>query len=255
MVSKSKEANYRRFSNLGFNDFRRMASDKDLSKYEKIGFPDEFREGFEQHIFEDILQKLPCLSQNNKHILDIGPGCSDLPKLLIDLCQNNHHQLFLIDNEEMLALLPDSGQLHKEAAYYPNCPALMKSLHGKVDAIICYSVFHYLFVESNIFDFLDRSLELLAPGGRMLIGDIPNASKRKRFLSSDTGKSFHKCFMQTEEDPVIMYNTIEPRSIDDGVVLGLLIRARNAGFDAYIMPQDESLPMANRREDLLIIRP
>lgn len=255
MGNKSKEVNYRRFSNLGFDDFRHMALDKELSKYEKIGFPDEFREGFERHIFEDIQQKLPCLADKNRIILDIGPGCSDLPHHLVNLCKMNQHQLYMIDNEEMLALLPDSEGIHKEAAYYPHCPTLMEVLEEKVDAIICYSVFHYIFVESNVFEFLDQSLTLLAPGGRLLIGDIPNISKRKRFLSSDTGKAFHKKFMKTTEEPVVAYNHIEPRNIDDGVVLGLMMRARNAGFDAYIIPQGDALPMANRREDLLIIRP
>jgi hypothetical protein len=39
------------------------------------------------------------------------------------------------------------------------------------------------------------------------------------------------------------------------VVFALLQRARLAGFDAYVLPQDPALPMANRREDVLIIRP
>ena len=43
--------------------------------------------------------------------------------------------------------------------------------------------------------------------------------------------------------------------IDDAVVFALLQRSRLAGFDAYVVPQDSALPMANRREDILIIRP
>jgi hypothetical protein len=35
----------------------------------------------------------------------------------------------------------------------------------------------------------------------------------------------------------------------------MLGRARAAGFDAYVLAQPEALPMANRREDLLIRRP
>jgi hypothetical protein len=33
------------------------------------------------------------------------------------------------------------------------------------------------------------------------------------------------------------------------------MRARNQGFDAYIRAQAPDLPMANRREDILVIRP
>jgi hypothetical protein len=47
----------------------------------------------------------------------------------------------------------------------------------------------------------------------------------------------------------------EPAKIDDAVVLEILRRARDKGFDAYVVPQSDGLPMANRREDILIVRP
>jgi hypothetical protein len=53
----------------------------------------------------------------------------------------------------------------------------------------------------------------------------------------------------------VRFNTQNPGQIDDGVVLGLLMRMRQAGFQAFIVPQAAALPMANRREDMLIIRP
>ena len=61
--------------------------------------------------------------------------------------------------------------------------------------------------------------------------------------------------MQTREVPQVRYNLVERDQIDDGVVLGLVTRARNFGFDAYVVPQAPDLPMANRREDILIVRP
>jgi len=155
----------------------------------------------------------------------------------------------------MLELLPDAAGVDKVSAYYPNCPDVISELEGKVDAIICYSVFHYIFKESNTWDFLDRSLSLLAPGGRFLIGDIPNVSKRKRFFASETGIRFHKEFMQTSYPPEVSFNHIEEGAVDDAVIMALLMRARLAGFDSYIVPQPSHLPMANRREDILIIRP
>jgi hypothetical protein len=116
-------------------------------------------------------------------------------------------------------------------------------------------VLHYVFVDVGFFRFLDVSLSLLAPGGQMLIGDIPNISKRKRFFSSETGVSFHKDYMKTDEAPVVEFNQIEHDQIDDAVVMSIIQRARLQGFDAYLLPQDQALPMANRREDILIIRP
>jgi hypothetical protein len=34
-----------------------------------------------------------------------------------------------------------------------------------------------------------------------------------------------------------------------------MMRARNQGFEAYLLPQGDGLPMANRREDILITKP
>ena len=102
----------------------------------------------------------------------------------------------------------------------------------RVDAMVVYSVFQYVFAEGNAWDFLDRSLSLLAPGGRLLIGDIPNITKRKRFFASDTGVRFHQAFTQSNEVPRMDFNVLEPGNIDDSVVLAVVARARMAGFDA-----------------------
>ena len=67
---------YSRFENLSFADFRRMAQNDSLSRYEKIGFPDSYRAGKEPLIFQDITSKLRALNSQGKIILDMGPGCS-----------------------------------------------------------------------------------------------------------------------------------------------------------------------------------
>lgn len=243
------------FANIGFEDFRQLATDASLSKYERIGFPDAYREGFESAIFDDILKKLSNLGKSQQQVLDIGPGCSDLPTMLIDHCRSHHHQLALIDNREMLDLLPSEAFIEKTAGLYPNCPDFLDRNQGKLDVILCYSVLHYVLIDTAFFRFLDASLSLLAPGGQFLIGDIPNVSKRKRFFASETGTRFHQDFMKTQDRPEVSFNQIEHDQIDDAVVMALVQRARGQGFDAYVIPQSMSLPMANRREDILIVRP
>lgn len=243
------------FSNIGFEDFRRLATDQSLSKYEKIGFPDIYRQGFEVEIFSDIVSKLNNLKSNKVQVLDIGPGCSDLPIMLINLCRKYGHQLTLIDSKEMLDHLPNELFIEKISALYPNCSELIARLLGRVDVILCYSVLHYVLLDTAFFRFIDTSLSLLAPGGQMLIGDIPNVSKRKRFFASGNGVRFHQEFMKTADLPDITFNTIEHDHIDDAVVMSILQRARAQGFDAYVLPQGSNLPMANRREDILISRP
>src|SRR5213594_28627 len=161
---------YKRFANLSFEDFKRMAQDDSLSGYEKIGFPDSYRKGKEKFIFRDIVGKLPSLLGKKKVVLDIGPGCSELPTMLIDLCRRNHHTLILVDSEEMLSRLPGERFVRKVAGFYPYCEGLLKRYRRKIDVILTYSVAHYVFVESNHWDFLDTSLELLSDRGQMLIG-------------------------------------------------------------------------------------
>lgn len=243
------------FANIGYDDFRRLAQDSSLSKYERIGFPDNYRAGHEAAIYADILGKLPHLDADGRLVLDIGPGCSDLPAMLINHCRSHGHQLHLIDSAEMLSLLPDESFITKTAALYPNCPDTIEALRGKVDVILCYSVLQYIMIDTAFFRFLDTSLSLLAPGGQMLIGDIPNVSKRKRFFASETGVRFHQEFMKTTVRPQAEFNTIEHDQIDDAVVFSLLQRSRAQGFHAYVLPQGPQLPMANRREDILIFRP
>lgn len=243
------------FAKLGFEKFRAFAKDESLSKYERIGFPDSYRQGHEQMIFADICIKLSKLNSTGCHVLDIGPGCSDLPLMLLSLCSEHQHFLTLIDSTEMLARLPDAAFVDKVAAMFPNCPDWLNENRSRFDAILCYSVLHYVLVDTAFFRFLDDTLSLLAPGGQLLIGDVPNVSKRKRFFASEAGVAFHKDFMETDESPIVAFNTIEHDQIDDAVVFSLLQRARAQGFDAYLVPQNKDLPMANRREDILILRP
>jgi hypothetical protein len=240
---------------LSYEEFRQLAIDQNLSSHERVGFPNSYRDGREEAIFGDITDKLPLLRQSGQTVLDIGSGCSGLPRMLIELCEERRHQLTMVDSEEMLAQLPERRFLRKVPAMFPDCPELIQSLSGKVDVLLCYAVISCIMVDVPIFRFVDVCLGLLAPGGQMLIGDIPNVSKRKRFFSSDSGIRFHQAFTQTNEIPEVSYNSIEYNRIDDAMVFAMLQRARLAGFDAYVLPQPPGLPMANRREDILIVRP
>jgi len=244
-----------RFATLNFEGFRDLARESGLSRYERIGFPDSYRQGYEEAIFADLCRKLPALSERGRTILDIGPGCSDLPGFIIVRCEEHAHQLVLVDSPEMLEHLPDRPFIRAVPGMFPACVPALADLIGRVDAVICYSVLHYVYVDTNLFDFLDQALALLAPGGALLLGDIPNVSMRKRFFSSDAGIASHRNYTGSDQTPEVIFNRLEVGRLDDAVVLSLLARARAAGFHGYVVPQDPSLPMANRREDILIIRP
>jgi hypothetical protein len=245
---------YSRFEHLSYDDFRRLATDASLSRHEKVGFPDSYREGREAAIFADITAKLPALLNPRRMVVDIGPGCSELPRMLIDLCDRMQSSLVLVDSPEMLAQLPNTAAVHKAAGRFP-AEVSLRERAGSIDVVLVYSVLQYVFEHEDITAFLDRSLALLAPGGSMLLGDIPNISKRKRFFSSEAGVAFHREFAGDDSLPPASLRQVEPGKIDDKVVLSLLAHARRDGFDAYVLAQRADLPMANRREDVLITRP
>lgn len=241
-----------RFGRLAFDHFKDLASDPRLSEHEKIGFPDAFREGFDDAIWNDILAKLPALNGRGARVLDIGPGCGPLPRKLIALAEANGHRVTMIDHSEMLGQLPDSPAVNKVSGRFPD--DLPMSGEG-YDAIICYSVLQVVIMDANPFTFVDAATAMLRPGGRLLVADIPNFSKLRRFLASEAGAAYHRTYMKTDEPPQVPPFAPAVDRIDDGIVFGLAMRARNAGYDAFVMPQPNELPMAGRREDLLIARP
>jgi hypothetical protein len=246
-----------RFAGLDYEGFRRLARKEGLSRYERIGFPDTYRAGFEEAILEDIRAKLPRLDAPGATVLDIGPGCSELPLLLIEHCARRGHTLLLVDSEEMLAHLPDAPCIRKIPGPFPCASAAALALFaGAVDVAIAYSVLQYVFVEGSVFGFLDAALALLRPGGgAMLLGDIPNASMRRRFLASAAGAAYHRHYTGHDEDPAVTFNAPVKGEMDDAVVAALVARARAAGTDAWVLPQPTRLPMANRREDILLRQP
>lgn len=244
------------FDRLTFDKFRELARSEHLSHHEKVGFPNEYREGKEAAIFADIVAKLQALKGKGRSVLEIGPGCSRLPVMLADLCKERGHRLHFVDSLEMLEQLPDGAHIQKWPGRYPDdVGKLFDQLEGKTDAIIAYSVIQYVFMEGNLWAFLDRTLSLLADGGEILFGDIPNVTMRKRFFASASGVRCHREYTGRDELPEVRFNQLEPGQMDDSVVIAILSRARAQGFHAWVLPQAEGLPMANRREDILIRKP
>ncbi|MBL4811298.1 MAG: hypothetical protein JKX69_02815 [Rhodobacteraceae bacterium] len=245
------------FAELTYAAFRQMAKDPTLSETEKIGSPDAFREGFEPVILADFEAKLPALTRPGASIVDIGAGCGELARQMIARTGERGQKLICVDNPEMLALLPDAAHVIKLPGLFPGETArkLASLLPGGADAIITYGVLQSVYFEANPFQFADAVAALLAPGGAALIGDVANHSKLRRFLSSAAGVAFHQAYMRVDTAPEVPAFATDPMRIDDAVMLGIVARLRGAGYDAYIMPQPAALPVSNRREDLLILRP
>ena len=161
---------------LTFNDFKQMAENDELSLTEKIGFPNAYRDGVESIIINDILKKLFKNEDTNKVILDIGSGCSNLTKLLIETVLKRNNKIILCDSEEMLSLIPNQDDVLKVSGKFPYNIDDFSSYKNQLDGIVIYSVLQHVIIEDSVYSFIDSALELLKPGGKLLLGDIPTLS-------------------------------------------------------------------------------
>ena len=124
-----------------------MAQDQSLSIYEKIGFPNSYREGKESAIFADIVRKLPALDSSGKiAVLDIGLVAANCRECCIRKCAERGHALLLVDSPEMFELVNSSSYSATFPGRFPgDCKRLIRKYAGRIDAILTYSVLHYVF--------------------------------------------------------------------------------------------------------------
>ena len=238
-----------------YEEFRERAKNPAFSLNEKCGFPEALRSGQSARIFADICSKLILLTNTDVKLLDIGGGCTDLAHHIVEATGRHDQSLTVIDSPEMLSLLPDRSHLTKIEGPFPDCMHRIAAPLGPFDAILAYDVLQTVFRDGNIFAFVDTAVQLLKHQGQFLIGDIPNATMRKRFMVSPSGKVYHERHYPDLPEPHVVFNSLEPGQIDDGVILGLVARMRAAGLHAFVVPQGPDLPIATRREDILIMRP
>lgn len=236
-----------------FKDFQDRALNPKLTKWEKIGFPDEYRKDLEYLIFEDIISKTQL--DKAKNVLDLGCGCSELVDHFISFSQKNLQNIFLVDSQEMLnniAYKNINNNIHFVPGRFPDKEVLTNLGQALFDVIVVYSVIQYAFISQSIYGFIHECINLLKPGGRLLIGDIPNYQARERFLDSEKGREFLSKAPQVNNTINLQHENSE--RIDDSVIMSLLFRFRNFGCETYLLPQPEQLPFSNRREDILVIK-
>lgn len=234
--------NSKKSGELTFADFRTLAKNRALSGNEKIDFPESYRRGYTKKILSDIAKKLHLVGPSHKVICDIGCGCGDLAHGLCRWTRDRRHTLVLVDSKEMLAHLPDWSNIKKSPGKFPNTK-LVRQYRGRVDAVLCYSVLQYVYGQQDVFTFIEQALELLTGGGILLIGDIPNEDKRDRFLKTPEGAAFRTTLGRDRTG-----------KIGDSLIFAVMVRFRRLGFETYLVPQPATLPLHNRREDVLIVK-
>lgn len=136
--------------------------------------------------------------------------------------------------------------------YFPDV-----DLPGRFSKILVYSVIQCLSGEEEAMAFLDAALDLLEPGGRMLVGDLSNIDLKRRFLESEAGRAFQREWEQQAAigRPPSLAGDPAYLTITDAFVMRLVTRFRARGLQAWALPQHPDLPFGNTREDLLVIKP
>ncbi|MBF0558382.1 MAG: methyltransferase domain-containing protein [Nitrospirae bacterium] len=203
----------------------------------------------EKYVVKDILNKLDL--QPADSVLEIGCGTGNL---LIPI-SFFVSEISGIDHEACLKRLEERFPKGKNISLIPG-NFLDVSLSKKYDIILCYSVLHYLSGRDEVFTFIDKALEYLAPGGKALFGDVPNISAKTRFVDSAEGKRFVKEWEVVAkgqgEAGIAVPSDESTVHFDDDLVTDIIKIFRKKGYHTYILPQSPKLPFGNTREDILI---
>lgn len=111
---------------------------------------------------------------------------------------------------------------------------ILRKLKNQVqfDSILVYSVMQHILLEASPFTFIDRATLLLKPGGNLLLGDIPNRSKHKRFFVSPDGIQTHQAYTHSQEMPHVDFLSVDVGQFDDSLVFAILQRYWLAGMES-----------------------
>lgn len=239
-------------SRVSFDNYSELANSESISNTEAAG-RFTFQQDSERRMLSDVLLKLELIPTDSLLEIGCGPGALLVP--LSGFCAQSAG----IDNEGAINRL--KGRFAKDSG--------IKCIIGdfldmdlpvsQFDKILINSVLHCLSNKSEVLAFIERGLSILRPGGRMLIGDIPNISKKARFLASKRGEQVlsewselvqnspitHPLESMTHDDQIVVF--------DDDFVLEILAFIRKQGFEAFLLPQPLSLPFGGSREDVLVL--
>jgi protein-L-isoaspartate O-methyltransferase len=126
--------------------------------------------------------------------------------------------------------------------------------------ILIYGVMQCLADFDEVVHFLRKALGLLAPGGLMLVGDIPNTDRKRRFASSERGKAINASWPANASADLHNFKLDELPpdenlvNLDDAALLKLVQIFRSEGFEVGLLPEAPNLPFGQTREDLLFMR-
>jgi ubiquinone/menaquinone biosynthesis C-methylase UbiE len=203
-------------------------------------------------------------------ILDIGVGSGFLATEWLALARPMDLQLHFVDFPEVISRLQsyleaENSSLNTVCEFTPGVfPQSMplSFLRQSFDRILLYSVIHYT---DKPREMIDSAARLLSPGGRLLVGDIPNLDKRGRFLATENGRRFDAAYKNVAPASLPRYAGYREFTkqslaagappLDDRFVLDVVASYRRQGFQAYVLEQPDNLSFNFTREDILLCAP
>ena len=211
--------------------------------------------------FDDIDRKLGFRSEDR--VLDLGGGCGQITKYIAAKVT----EVVLADGaNNTLAVAQKNLRPHANITYrLIDITVLpLPFLDDYFDHVVCYSVVHYL----NNFDEFSRLvaelLRVTKPGGKILIGEIPLSDKssayfkerRKRPLLNFLLNVRYYCKKYLTKLFYVLDGVDDAQlkglTYDRKIISDILNTFSSARFE--FLAQDKKLPVANSREDVLIVK-
>jgi 2-polyprenyl-3-methyl-5-hydroxy-6-metoxy-1,4-benzoquinol methylase len=212
----------------------------------------EIQAAAERRIIDDVKRKLSV--DVGDRLLEVGCGPGNL---LIPLAFATQEAVG-VDHPDVIAQarrIFSDPRVKWVAGQFPDV-----EISGLFDCVLAYSVIQCLRSFDDVLAFIEAGAMLLKPGGRMLIADVPNKDKKKRFSESEAGRAFEADWRRSVEldssAPVNVFDdAVGVGALDDAGVLRIVAKFRAMDFHAYILPQPPELPFGRTRDDVLIVRP
>ena len=206
----------------------------------------------EKNIVPEVLQKLEIQPEDRLLEIGCGPGQLAIPlSFMVDTLTG-------IDHLEVCKVFEHRFKSPNIRLIPGNF--LEVDLSGeKYNKILCYSVITTL-AKSELLNFIDKALDHLEPGGKMLIGDIANVDKKTRFQNTPYGQEFEKAWQEKKLSSVSLSVAsldldLDKCDLTDEGLVRTMLYIRKKGFHCYVIPQRADLPWGHTREDLLVVSP
>jgi ubiquinone/menaquinone biosynthesis C-methylase UbiE len=200
-------------------------------------------------IINDISIKLE-LNKNDK-LFDIGCGSGKIVNSLSHLVKKSS----AIDHPNIINSIN-----YKKINFIKGDILKIKLSNKKFDKILIYSLVHYLKNTEELFKLIRKSFQILNKNGILLIGDIPNIDKKKRFKNSINFKKINNEWQSNNLKLTPIEKEIENKleidkkiiKINDKLIYDILKKYTNNKSECYLLKQNKKLPMNNTRVDILI---